>query len=299
MTADSETITMRRSDAGTAPLMMLCPPDHFTVSYAINPWMEPGAWSSAAGRLSKAAAEGWRRLAETYRSLGCEIDILPAEADHPDLVFTANHAVVLDGKVLLSRYRHPERRGEEPPIRRRFERLLDQGRVRSLHDVPDGVFLEGAGDAVFDASRGHFWMGWGPRTSYGAAGALRQVFGVPVLTLELVDPRFYHLDTCLFVLDGGEVVHFPPAFSEAGRALLRDIVGRDRLITASDEDAGGFAVNAFALGRDVVAGACSERLAAMLGERGYQVRRVPLQPFVLSGGGAYCLTLRLDRTSIR
>jgi N-dimethylarginine dimethylaminohydrolase len=211
-------------------------------------------------------------------------------------VFTANHAVVLDGKVLLARYRHAERQGEEPPVRAFFEHLRSRGLVEQLHDFPEDVFHEGVGDCIWDGARRMFWMGWGPRSSYAAKDTVETVFGVPALQLELVDARFYHLDTCLFALEGGEIVYFPGAFSEAGHQLIRSIAGSHNVIEASTEDAVALAVNAFALGRDIVMGACSEALETVLHARGYRVHRVPLEAFALSGGSAYCLTLRLDRT---
>lgn len=281
----------------TKARLMLCPPDAFDVRYSINPWMAPRVWARNASQLAGEAAHGWTRLVETYRSLGAEIEILPAEQRQPDLVFTANHAVVLDRKVLLARYRFPERRGEEPFVRACFEHLERRGIVGELHELPDGVHHEGAGDCIWDGARSLFWMGYGPRSSYEAKRAVEALFGVPALQLELVDPRFYHLDTCLFVLDGGEVVFYPKAFSRDGEALIRAVAGRDMVIEAGDGDASALAVNAFPLGRDIVMGACGGRLERMLSERGYRVHRVPLHAFALSGGSAYCLTLQLNRSS--
>jgi N-dimethylarginine dimethylaminohydrolase len=282
-----------------APRLLMCPPDAFDVSYAINPWMDPLAWARDAARLAGTAVTGWSALAETYRALGAEIELLPAEPGVPDLVFTANHAVVLDGKVLLARYRYPERQGEEAPVRAFFENARARGLVAELHDLPEGVFHEGAGDAVWDGSRGMFWMGFGPRSSQAARRTVEEVFGVPTLQLQLVDPRFYHLDTCLFALEGGEVIMYPGAFSAEGRELIRGVTGEGQVIEADPADAAALAVNAFALGRDIVMGACSTALETRLVARGYRVHRVPLGAFALSGGSAYCLTLRLDRASKR
>jgi N-dimethylarginine dimethylaminohydrolase len=213
------------------------------------------------------------------------------------LVFTANAAVVLDGTVLLARFRCPERQGEEPHFRRFFEGLRARGLVARVDALPEGVYLEGAGDCYWDATRQTFFMGYGPRSSREARAVVQDLFGVTAISLELVDPRFYHLDTAFCALSGGEALYYPPAFSPEGRRLLADVMGEANLIAVEDEDAAVLAANAVCLGRDVVFGACSPRLASRLAERGYRVRRVPIAAFGRSGGSAYCLTLRLDRTS--
>lgn len=285
--------------AGDGARLLMCPPDHFEVSYAINPWMDPAQWSASAARLAADAREGWARLRDTYRGLGVAIEVEPPVAGLPDMVFTANAAVVMDRKVVLARFRHPERQGETAHNRTFFEGLERRGLVDGVEITPEGVDFEGAGDCIWDAVRGLFWMGWGQRSDLKARETIERVYGLPALSLRLVDPRFYHLDTAFCALSGGEILYYPPAFDAAGQALLRDIAGAGNLIAAGDDDANTLAVNSVCLGRDVVFGACSGRLEAQLAERGYRVHRAPLAAFGRSGGSAYCLTLRLDRRSGR
>ncbi|MDW5441414.1 ornithine--oxo-acid transaminase [Polaromonas sp. SM01] len=279
--------------AATAPQLLMSPPDFFEVSYAINPWMDPDQWSLDAHRLAQDARSGWAALKACYEALGARVEVKPAVRGLPDLVFTANCAVVLDGKVLLARYLKPERAGEEAHGRRLFEQLRLRGEVDSLHAMPAGVFFEGAGDAIFDAGRGIMWMGYGQRSSLAARDSVEQVFGIPTLSLELVDPRFYHLDTCFCLLSGGEVLYYPPAFSEAGRAQIRAVAG-DQLIEAGSDDALHLGVNSVCIGRDVVMCHCSAVTRQALEARGYHVHVVPLGAFNRSGGAAYCLTLSLN-----
>ncbi len=282
----------------TGAVLLMCPPDHFAVDYAINPWMDPPAWAGDAARLAQAARAGWRQLHDLYRSLGATVELEPAEPGLPDLVFTANAAVVLDRTALLARFRHPERQGEEAHNRRFFEGLKARGLIDRVVETPAGMFFEGAGDAIWDETRRIFWFGHGPRSSEAAREVVARTFGRPAVALRLVDPRFYHLDTCLCPLPGGEVLYVPAAFDEAGRKLLRDLVGGDRLIEAPAADAMLLAANAICLGgRNIVSGACGEALEAELAQRGYAVHRVPLAAFARSGGSACCLTLRLDRRS--
>ncbi len=126
------------------PHFLLTDPRHFNVSYRINPWMEPGAWSV---EDAAAASAGSRALRDAILSAGGTVELIDAVPGLPDLVFPANAAVVLDGKVLLARFRHPERQGEEAVFRAAFEDLRARGLVREILELPEGVLQEGAGDA--------------------------------------------------------------------------------------------------------------------------------------------------------
>src|SRR5438132_6676799 len=277
--------------------LMMSAPDHFEVSYRINPWMDPVQWKSSAEELRRQADRGWFALKQMYERLGADVEIQPAQAGLPDLVFTANSALVLDRTALLARFRHPERRMELGHNRAFFESLRSRGWIDSIVETPDDLYFEGAGDAIWDASRKLIWTGWGQRTSLPMAGVIARMFSVPTVPLELVDPRFYHLDTCLCVLSGGEVLYYPAAFSTQSRDTIRDLVGKDRLIEAGAADAEHLAVNSVCLGDQIVMCYASDALRDLLTQRGYEVHVVPLEAFNRSGGSAYCLTLRLDLSS--
>ncbi|MDB5362207.1 MAG: rocD [Rhodospirillales bacterium] len=284
--------------AVTGPHLVMCPPEHYEVSYKINPWMDPAAWAVSAETLAHDACVGWQKLYDTYRSLGANIEIMPPQPGLPDLVFTANCAVVLDRKVVLARYKCTERQGEEAHGRVFFDRLQRDGVVDEIHELPEGIFFEGAGDCYWDPHRRMFWTGWGQRSSREATETIARVYGVPTVALELVDPRFYHLDTAFCVLSGGEVLYVPCAFTADGVQMMRDLIGPERLIAVEDADAETLAANSVAVGRDLVFGNCSMALEAQLSARGYTVHRVPLGSFGRSGGSAYCLTLRLDNYAL-
>ena len=287
----------RKVDAGAAKptaRLMMSAPDFFEVSYRINPWMDPSTWSVSADRLARDARNGWAELKRTYEALGASIEVQRAERGLPDMVFTANAAVVLDRKVMLARFLCPERQGEEGHNRAFFEALCARGLVDTIVAPPPGLYFEGAGDAIWDRSRGLLWTGYGQRSSRAMQHVLAEAYGVATVALELVDPRFYHLDTCFCVLPRGDILWFKAAFSPAGQALVEEFAGRDKLIEASEEDAHHLAVNSVSLGNDVVLCHASERLRAQLRERGYQPHVVSLDSFNRSGGAAYCLTLRLD-----
>jgi N-dimethylarginine dimethylaminohydrolase len=276
------------------PLFLMTDPSCFDVSYQINPWMRPTAWRPehlAAAKLASA------QLRAALQTAGARVETIEAVRGLPDLVFPANGAVVLDGKVLLARFRHPERQGEEAIFRSVFARLRARGLVEDVIDLPDGVLQEGAGDAIWDAERGLFWAGFGPRSTKSSVAAIRRTFGREVVGLELVSDRFYHLDTCFCPLAGGEVLYYPDAFTPAALATIRECLPEAQRIEASAEDAAAFCVNAINLDAELIMARAPVALKARLAAHGYRLIEIDLDPFILSGGAAYCMTLRLDRTS--
>jgi N-dimethylarginine dimethylaminohydrolase len=212
----------------------------------------------------------------------------------PDMVFTANAAVLLDGKALLARFRHKERQLEQPAFASGFQALQARGVIDAVSELPPGLVLEGAGDCIWDQCRNLFWMGHGQRSDIASRHAIEEAFGVDVVAIELVDPRFYHLDTAMCPLSGGEVIYVPGAFSSASRDDFEALVSPDQRIEVSLEDACRLSANAVCLDRTLLLSGCSDRLRAQLEERGYRVIEVPLASFLRSGGAAFCLTLRLD-----
>ena len=281
------------------PLLLLTDPAHFEVSYRINPWMQPSAWAEdPAGHLA-AAERSFEALATALTAAGARLEIMPGVADLPDMVFPANAAVVLDRRALVARFRHPERQREEQHFQERFRAPMGCGfLLEEVAQFPATCFQEGAGDCIWDATRGRFWAGYGQRSTRQAADEVAAFFGREVTALELVSPRFYHLDVCFCPLSGGEIFYYPPAFSAASLAAIRDVVASEDMIEATNEDAARFNVNAVNIDDRLVMASASPHLAARLAERGYRVTEVDLLPFIMSGGGAYCMTLRLDRCSI-
>ncbi|MBO0718775.1 MAG: amidinotransferase [Rhizobiales bacterium] len=259
--------------------------------------MRPYAWAKdAVGHLT-AARRSFQSFAATLIAAGARLEIMPGVSGLPDMVFPANAAVVLDRLALLSRFRHPERRGEEQHFEKRFRVLMERGFLDEVAHLPPNCFQEGAGDCIWDAARGRFWAGYGQRSTRQAAVEISAFFGQKTTALELVSPRFYHLDVCFCPLSGGEIFYYPPAFSAASLAKIREVVAPGDLIEATDEDAARFNVNAINIDDRLVMANASPDLVARLAERGYRVSQVDLTPFIMSGGGAYCMALRLDNYS--
>jgi N-dimethylarginine dimethylaminohydrolase len=196
-------------DMSGKPFFLMTDPRHFGVFYEINPWMQPRTWGDDAHGLRAAAASSSAALRLAIERTGGTVELLPPVEGVPDLVFPANAAVVLDGKVLVARFLHPERQREEPVFRAAFQALKARGLVNEVVELPPGVLQEGAGDCIWDADRGFFWAGYGQRSTSDSLPVIETVFGERVVGLELATPRFYHLDTCFCPLAGGKLLYYP------------------------------------------------------------------------------------------
>lgn len=264
-----------------APLsVVMCEPTHFAVSYAINPWMAGNAGAVDAVR----AHAQWQALHDAIASR-VPVALIPPVAGLPDLPFTANAGVVRDGVFVPSRFRHAERRAEEPHFVAWFE--LRGYEIRAL---PGGFAFEGAGDVLAQLDDEYLWMGCGQRTDRCAADALSQAIDAEVIPLELADSRFYHLDTCFCPLPDGGAMYFREALSPQARREVEARIPRSRRIEIDEADACRFACNAVVIGRSLFANAMSDALVERLRAEGYSVECVDVGEFLRAGGGARCLT---------
>ena len=285
------------ASSASPPRIMLVDPAHFDVSYVINPWMRPGAWAADPAGHAAAARASFEALRQALSQEGATVDVVPGVPGQPDMVFPANAAVVLDRRALVARFACAERRGEEQPYLEALQAYAARGLLNEVEMFPEGCFQEGAGDAIWDAARRHFWAGYGQRSLHAATDVLQAFFAKPVVALELATDQFYHLDTCFCPLSGGEVLFYPPAFTPDSLARIHAHVAPEHRLEASPEDAAAFCVNAVNIGRTVVMARAPDHVRRLLTGHGYRVVDVNLDPFILSGGGAYCMTLRLDRSS--
>jgi N-dimethylarginine dimethylaminohydrolase len=269
-------ITRRR--AARPRTYLMCPPEYFTVEYAINPWMNPDVPADTAR-----ATRQWQQLRRAFVRLGHTVRAIDPQPGLPDMVFAANGATVIGGKVLGARFRYPQRAPEAQAYLDWFTRG-GYATVRTPRSVN-----EGEGDIVF-AERA-ILLGHGFRSDPAVAVELETLFGLPVLSLRLVDPRYYHLDTALCVLDADTAAYYPAAFDDAGKAVLTSHFAE--LIEAKDEDAEVLGLNAISDGRHVVLPEQATGLAAQLAGRGFEPVGVDLSEFLKSGGGPKCCTLEL------
>ena len=262
----------------------MCAPRLYDVEYVINPWMQGNVHASSRVR----AMEQWEQLHAALQRIATVVLIEP-EPGSPDMVFTANAGLARDGVVALSSFAHPERQGEEAHFRRWFERA-----GYTVVDVARETPFEGEGDALFSADGGTLWVGHGTRTRLESHDVLRQLWSADVKSLRLVDPRFYHLDTCFAPLPNGDVLYYPAAFDAESLERIEAAYPVERRIAVREEDATRFACNVVALGRTLVLNRVSAELAAELRGRGFAVVEVELDEFMKAGGAAKCLTMLLS-----
>ncbi|KOX32470.1 amidinotransferase [Streptomyces sp. NRRL F-6491] len=260
----------------------MCPPAHFTVTYSINPWMDPTKPVDPPLALTQ-----WEDLRDRYRALGHTVEVLEPDPALPDMVFAANGATVVGGRVLGARFAYPERAGEADAHLAWFRR---HGWAEEDLRIPEHV-NEGEGDFAVTAS----WIlaGRGFRASPLSHGEAQEFFGRPVIGLHLVDPRYYHLDTALCVLDdaGDEIMYYPAAFSPGSRAVLARLFP-DALI-ATEEDAAAFGLNAVSDGRNVLLPQAAVGLFEPLRDRGFEPVGMDLSELLKGGGSVKCCTQEL------
>jgi N-dimethylarginine dimethylaminohydrolase len=258
----------------------MCPPDYYGIEYEINPWM-----SRSRGSTPDRAHRQWHTLHETLRGRGVEVELMQPQPGLPDLVFTANAGLIFRGRFFSSRFRHDVRARETP----HFDAWFAAHDFKVEH-LPEGLFFEGAGDALFCGST--LFAGYRIRSDVRGHQYLGQVLGKQVLPLELVNPRFYHLDTCFCPLAAGEAIYYPAAFDAYGQKVLEANI--PRLLPVQEAEAYRFGCNAVVVGKTVVLNTGCDHLAADLRAWGYEAIPVELDEYIKAGGSAKCLTLRLD-----
>ena len=261
----------------------MCPPEHYGVAYVINPWME-----GHVHRAKQEVAETQWRALHSILTKRADVELVAPQEGLPDMVFTANAGLVLGDTAVLSRFLPRERQGEEEHFRRWF---AEHG--FKIHECPPDVPFEGAGDALLDRDGRWLWAGYGFRSELDAHPLLARWLQIEVVSLRLVDQRFYHLDTCLCPLENGWLLYYPPAFDAHSNRLIEERIPPDKRIAVSEADATNFVCNAVNIGKTVIVNKASPALREQLAVAGFEVIETPLSEFMKGGGAARCLTLRL------
>jgi N-dimethylarginine dimethylaminohydrolase len=262
------------------PRILMCPPDFYGIEYEINPWM-----SRSRGSDRSLAAQQWDGLVAILRELGVQVELMKPIQGLPDLVFTANAGLMFHNRFYSSRFRHEERARESPV----FDAWFAEHGFEVRHLPPD-TYHEGAGDALFCGEA--LFAGYRIRSDVHSHQWMAKDLGVRVLPLELVNPYYYHLDTCFCPISLDQAIYFPEAFDTYGQKVLKTHV--PHLIPVADAEAKRFGCNAVVVGKTVVMNTGCPQLAEDLHKLGYQTRATPLDEFLKAGGSAKCLTLRLD-----
>jgi lysine-ketoglutarate reductase/saccharopine dehydrogenase-like protein (TIGR00300 family) len=263
---------------------LVCPPDLYTVDYVINPWMEGNIHKAS----SASASVQWEGLVGILKE-NAEVEEIAPQPGLPDMVFTANAGLVVGKKFVLSRFLPHERRGEEPYFKKWFKK---QG--FEVFELPADLPFEGAGDALLDRGGEWLWAGYGFRSELDAHPLIARWLGIEVISLRLIDPRFYHLDTCLCPLECGYLLYYPQALDAYSNRLIEERVPDEKRILVPEADAVRFACNAVNIGDKVIVNQVGAELRERLEGAGFKVIETPLGEFIKAGGAAKCLTLRLN-----
>jgi N-dimethylarginine dimethylaminohydrolase len=264
----------------STPQILMCPPDYYGIEYEINPWMDRRRQADPI-----LAREQWHGLRVVLEECGVEIRLMQPVENLPDLVFTANAAVIYRNEAVLASFRHPQRQPESP-----YDKTWLEAAGFRVVNAPEATYFEGAGDALFIGDT--LVAGYRLRSDARGLQQIGRQLHVRVIPLELVDPYYYHLDTCFCPLSPTEAIWHPSAFDDYGRRALRELA--PALIEVEEAEARAFACNAVVVGRNVITNTGCPQLHAALAARGYTPHETPLSEFVKAGGSAKCLTLRLD-----
>ncbi len=252
-------------------------PSFFTVSYAINPWMD----TSTPVDTDRAVRQ-WETLLSAYRALGHTVELVDPVEGLPDMVYAANGGLVVNGTAIVARFAYPQRAGEAVAY---AEWMSGHGfeprRTRHTN--------EGQGDLLVVGSK--ILAGYGFRTDRRAHAEIAEITGMPVISLELVDPRFYHLDTALAVLDDTTIAYYPPAFTEDARAALRMLF--PNAIEVVSADAYVLGLNVVSDGRHVLLPANATGFATQIAELGFEPIGIDLSELFKGGGSVKCCTLEV------
>ena len=263
------------------PRLLLCPPDHYGIEYEINPWMSRSRKSQP-----EMARAQWRRLREKLEELGCEIELIPPQPKLPDMVFTANAGLVVGDRFIRSNFRFKERRGEAAHFERWF---ADHG--YEVVKLPGELFFEGEGDALFCGDI--LFCGHRFRSDIQSHQFIGDMLKRLTISIELVDERFYHLDTCFCPLSDGGAIWYPAAFDEYGQRAIRQHIGD--LIEVESGEAACFACNAVVIGKHIILPEGCAHLREALEGRDYDCHALPMSEFIKAGGACKCLTLFLPQ----
>ncbi|HZE40376.1 MAG TPA: arginine deiminase-related protein [Stackebrandtia sp.] len=258
---------------------LMCRPTHFTVAYAINPWMDTTEPVDA-----DRAIDQWQHLVDALKNLGHTVDTLEPEPGLPDMVYAANGAFSVGGVVFGAKFRYPQRAAEAADHEKWY-------RGAGWRFVAPTETNEGEGDFAYVPGPGLALAGYGFRTEPRAHAEAAEALARPVISLKLTDPRFYHLDTALTVLDDTTIAYYPEAFSPSSRAILRHLF--PDAVLADEADALAFGLNLVSDNANVVINTEATAMADKLADRGYRPVAVDLSELKKGGGSVKCCIAEL------
>ncbi len=262
--------------------ILMCPPNYYGIKYEINPWMNVEIQAD-----HSLAKEQWGNLYNILKQgINADIQLVEPEEDVPDMVFTANAALMYGNKAIISKFKHPQRQLEE----KYFTKWFKQNGYEVIN-LPENMSFEGAGDALFLGDT--LYAGYVPRTDISSHMYISELLNIRVISFELVNNSFYHLDTCFCPLKDDYLIYYPKAFDEYANRIIENNVPPEKRIAVNDEESAYFTCNAVNIGDAVVTNATTARFANLLEEKGFSHFQTDLSEFMKAGGASKCLTLKV------
>ena len=265
--------------------VLTCTPTYFTVDYQINPWMKPGSVDT------KKAMTQWENLIKVYQETGIEVETIEQDKSQPDMPFSADQGLVINPSndkptINLSNFKHKERQGETKFYKKWFEK--NGYKVEAL---PKEIKFEGGGELL--PWKGKFFIGQGFRNSSKASKYIHEKFGVEFIPLTLINEKYYHLDTCMFILNPNTIFYYPEAFDGKSIEIIKKSF--ENIVEFSENEVESFAANSVVSGRNVFMQTGSKKFKETVESFGYTAFEVDISEFMKSGGGIHCLTFELQR----
>lgn len=262
--------------------ILMCPPDYYGIQYEINPWMKMDIQAK-----QPLAKNQWENLYDILKNeLKTDIKLVEPKKEVPDMVFTANAAVMHGNKAILSRFKHPQRQQEE----KYFAEWFSKNGYKVITLLKDMLF-EGAGDALYLGKS--LYAGYVPRTGISSHLYISELLNIHVISLELISNKFYHLDTCFCPLKNDYLIYYPNAFDKYANQVIESNVPEEKRIIVNEEEAACFTCNAVNVDNAVVTNLTTKRFTRLLEEKGFRHYQTDLSEFMKAGGAAKCLTLKI------
>ena len=259
----------------TIQRVLLCKPTHYSVEYIINPWMEPGSVDTSK------AMDQWRSLVQVYKSLGIQVDVIDQVEGQPDMVFAADQGIVQGNQVLLSNFRCKERQGES----RHYAQWFKENKFELL-EIKRNEYFEGGGECL--PWKDIYFIGTGFRSIHSSIHYMEKKLKKKIVELELINERFYHLDTCLFPINNEIVFYYEKGFSKKSLIVLKKMI--PHFVAMTDEEATAFCSNSIVTGNKVVCHKSPSTFKEKLKVYGYETIELDVSEFLKAGGGVHCLT---------
>lgn len=262
--------------------ILMCAPDYYGIKYEINPWMNMNIQAD-----NKKAKTQWENLYSILKDrLGVDVRLVEPREDVPDMVFTANAAVMYGKKAIISRFKYKERQPEEKYFADWFK---ENG--YEVVEMPKEIAFEGAGDALY--LKDILFSGYVPRTDITAHTWLSELLKIEVISLELTNKNFYHVDTCFCPLTDDFLIYYPNAFDSYGNMVIERYVPEEKRIIVNEEEASYFTCNAVNIGKNVVTNLTTKRFSNLLKEKGFNHIQTDMSEYMKAGGACKCLTLKI------